>query len=173
MRLSLLSCNSATTWIGPATAKALGIPFRCLGAAEMNESYRNIMVANNSDIQHLYQTLEDMLESKPCTLHPLNHMCQSCPDGSSPSLLVTGSPCNPYSTRRAKRFAEDSISEHSMTTTTMESVVSTYRKYEPHTGIMEQVTGFSKRTSHSNAQSPYEQFPECNGNGIFAFGKSV
>ena len=110
----------------------------------MNESYRNIMVANNSDIQHLYQTLEDMLESKPCTLHPLNHMCQSCPDGSSPSLLVTGSPCNPYSTRRAKRFAEDSISEHSMTTTTMESVVSTYRKYEPHTGIMEQVTVFEK-----------------------------
>lgn len=114
------------------------------------------MENNVGNVNHLYHTLEDMLVDSPCGLHESSQGCQCCCDGASPTLGVTGSPCNPYSTRRAKRFCDDSISAHSMTSITMDSVIKFYTKYEPHTGITEQVTGFGMRTSRSVETSPLD-----------------
>ena len=50
------------------------------------------------------------------------------------SLAVTGSPCNPFSTKRNKRFADGSIANHSMSGTTLSSTVIFYRTFEPEVG---------------------------------------
>ena len=70
------------------------------------------------------------------------------------SLGVTGSPCNPFSTFRTKRFADGSVSAHSMTDTTMASVIRFYQKFEPRAGITEQVKGFGMRTSSEDKTTP-------------------
>lgn len=74
------------------------------------------------------------------------------------SLGITGSPCNPFSTARTKRFADGSVVEHSMTQTTMASVVGFYKKFEPRAGITEQVKGFGMKVSSTISQTPMEQF---------------
>ena len=129
----------------------------------MNTSYQSVIMANNpGQVKHMYNSLEDMLDDKPCSLHE-SHGCKTCctcsDADSSPCLGVTGSPCNPYSIRRAKRFQDGSISEHSMNDTTQGSVIKFYQKFEPRTGISEQVMGFGMRTSSSVSQTPCEQFP--------------
>ena len=70
------------------------------------------------------------------------------------SLGVTGSPCNPFSTFRTKRFADGSVSAHSMTDTTMASVIRFYQKFEPRAGNTEQVKGFGMRTSSEDKTTP-------------------
>ena len=74
------------------------------------------------------------------------------------SLGVTGSPCNPFSTFRTKRFADGSVSAHAMTDTTMASVIQFYQKFEPRAGITEQVKGFGMRTSSEDKTSPLNLF---------------
>ena len=92
-----------------------------------------------------------------CTLHPAGLCSRSLTESDDIALGVTGSPCNPYSTQRNKRFSDGSIAGHSMTDTTMESVVSFYQLYEPHCSITEQVAGFGMRTSHSDATTPLDK----------------
>ena len=74
------------------------------------------------------------------------------------SLGVTGSPCNPFSTARPKRFADGSVASHSMTRTTMASVLEFYQRFEPRAGITEQVKGFGMRTSSNTSETPLQQF---------------
>ena len=74
------------------------------------------------------------------------------------SLLVSGSPCNPFSTKRAKRFSNGSVSAHSMTATTMQSVIDSYVKFEPRAGITEQVKGFGMRYSPEDPTTPLAEF---------------
>lgn len=156
---------SGIVWYGSMTksptcpTEALGIPFHCWGAAESNEKYRDMIMGNNN-VDHMYCSIEDMLHSVACSKHATataRAQCQCCPEGASPRLGVTGSPCNPYSVRRAKRFVDGSISEHSMNKTTMESVIQFYQTFEPHTGVTEQVAGFLKRTSDVDPESPCEK----------------
>ena len=91
-----------------------------------------------------------MLQQQPCSLHPHEH---TCPLPVEINLAVTGSPCNPFSTYRTKRFA-DGAAVHSMYKTTSEDVVSFYRRFEPHCGITEQVKGFGMPTSENDQQTP-------------------
>ena len=74
------------------------------------------------------------------------------------SLGITGSPCNPFSTARTKRFADGSVVEHSMTQTTMASVVGFYKQFEPRAGITEQVKGFGMKVSSAVSETPLNQF---------------
>ena len=150
--------------------QALGIPFTAVGAAEKQEEYRKVITANHgSRLQHLYETLEDMLQDRPCTLHGESHQCRSCPV-SGVSLALTGSPCNPFSTQRRKRFHEQSVSEHSMTQTTMSEVVQLYKKWEPRAAIAEQVRGFDMRTSNKDPETPCSKQLCLN---LLCFGKGL
>ena len=147
-------------------AKALGIPFICLGAAEKNAEYRQMIMANQKrSIQHMFGSLEDMLQSKPCLLCGCGaaaaQSTEQCSFQASiemgVSVGITGSPCNPYSTRRAKRFRDGNVASHSMNTTTMNSVVSFYKQYEPRLGITEQVMGFGMAMSSTDSSTPIQQ----------------
>ena len=95
-----------------------------------------------------------MLEGSPCLLCKGDHA--SCEIPCDIHLAVTGSPCNPFSTYRAKRFVDGAMC-HSMYKTTGEDVVSFYCKYEPHVGVTEQVKGFGMATSSSDEESPMEK----------------
>lgn len=137
--------------------QALGIPFSIVGAAEKNLQYQEVIKANNpASLKHLWGTLESMLEGGPCSLHPGGTQC-SCTVPKGVSLGVTGSPCNPYSTARAKRFTEGDVASHSMHNTTMADVVSFYSKFEPHAGITEQVKGFAMVTGGSDTETPQQK----------------
>ena len=93
----------------------------------------------------MYESLESMLQG------------YSARQAGAVNLAVTGSPCNPYSIMRCKRFADGSVASHSMHGTTMQLVIDFYKKYEPHVGITEQVAGFGKRTSTADPTSPYRR----------------
>ena len=129
----------------------------------MCPAYRDIILANNGKkggrqlIEHLYESLEGMLDGEQCVLHPASKQCACSKRIGEIHLGVTGSPCNPFSTMRAKRFADGSVSGHSMSDTTFDSVVSFYQKYEPRVGVSEQVLGFDMKTSTNDACTPYQR----------------
>ena len=125
----------------------------------MNPIYRDfIRINQGAAVKHLYNSLESMLASdkEPCLLHPQRRCCGEPDPGIA--LGVTGSPCNPFSTQRTKRFSDGSISNHAMSVTTMASVLNFYTAWEPHAGITEQVQGFGMRTSSSDPETPLEKF---------------
>ena len=128
------------------------------GAAETNPKYQDFIRQNQgSRLQHMFGSLESMLQPGHCVLHRDGMNCCVNPREDNISLGVTGSPCNPFSTQRTKRFADGSISSHAMSDTTMESVIGFYTKWEPHAGITEQVSGFCMRTSHSDPETPLQK----------------
>ena len=123
-------------------------------------------------IDHLFSSLEDMIhftgefhqrcalhESGMCESHQSQKPCavESSSATSNISMGITGSPCNPYSTQRAgKRFSDGSVASHPLHDTTMEHVVTFYKKFEPNVGITEQVRGFDMRYSSSVETTPLQ-----------------
>ena len=139
-------------------AQALGIPFTVCAAAEKQREYRDVIMCNHARlVQHLFETLEDMVAGNvPCSLH--HSASCGCATDMSVSLGITGSPCNPFSVARAKRFSDGSVKGHRMTETTMASVLSFYMKWEPKAGITEQVRGFDMKTSQNDLETPMHKF---------------
>ena len=141
-------------------AKALRIPFECLGAAEKNPAYREVIMNNNNHdvIHHLFESLEDMLDGfSKCSIS--SHAGLSCAKDlrfKDIDLGVTGSPCNPYSTKRAKRFEDGNVAHHSMNDTTQSSVLRFYQIFEPKVGVTEQVQGFGMPVSTSTSTTPLQ-----------------
>ena len=91
-------------------------------------------------VEHIFDSLEAMLRNEPCQFHMDSDGCNPMRDHESISIGVTGSPCNPYSTKsRGKRFRPGSVGEHCDNRTTMDGVVDFYKKFNPHVGICEQV----------------------------------
>ena len=72
-------------------------------------------------------------------------------------LLVTGTPCDPFSVQRAKRFADGQVKHHEDYSLTMESAVNMYLKYEPHVGVVEQVKGFIMPLASGDNATPYDR----------------
>lgn len=77
----------------------------------------------------------------------------------SPDVGVTGSPCNPFSSQRAKRYQDGDVARHCSYETTMTSVVNFYQKVEPKLGVTEQVAGFDKPFVAGTTKTPLQQFP--------------
>ena len=139
----------------PEETKALGIKFRCVGVAEKNPMYRETIKLNNPTIgpEDMYDSVESFLEK----IKSPGSRVRTLVEGSGVGLAVTGSPCNPYSTKRAKRFSSGNIAAHSMHGTTLTSVVEMYQEVEPRAGITEQVQGFCMSTSSEDTTTPYER----------------
>lgn len=98
-------------------------------------------------------TCKSSLEGRLLGCKPTNDEGHGCVD-----LLMTGSPCNPFSQQRNKRFHEDSVQSHHQANLTMESVVHMYMKHEPRVGVLEQVYGFCMPISKSDKTTPKELF---------------
>lgn len=75
-----------------------------------------------------------------------------------PDLAITGSPCNPFSTQRSKRFVDGNVSSHISFNITMQGVVNFYKVVLPKVGITEQVEGFDKPMSTTDSTTPLELF---------------
>lgn len=119
----------------------------------MVQSYRDLCCENYpGKIQHFYPSIEEQVSESTtcclCTNTLASQLLGPCKpsEGQSPDLLLSGSPCDPFSCQRAKRFSDGaektSVEDHSQFDVTMDQVVQLYTKWEPILGIFEQVAGF-------------------------------
>ena len=143
--------------------QALGYDFTIVSASEKNPEFRSFFLDNIGEcaFQHVFDSVEDQLApTKPCLLcAKANRRCQEVSDCGSNRvhLLVTGSPCDPFSIQRCKRFSEGNIKSHCLYAVTMEMVIGMYKKYSPALGIMEQVMGFLMPVQKNAAETPYDR----------------
>jgi len=156
----------------PPPGQALAIPYVVISASEINATYREFIDWNYpGKFSHLFPSIETQLAGTsvccfckggtpskilgPCNPSKvLNDMREL--DG--PSLMVTGSPCNPYSTQRTKRFAVDSVRNHSLFDVTDKSTISLLKQYEPKKWLFEQVWGFTMPFSTATKETPKDRF---------------
>ena len=83
-------------------------------------------------------TCQDSVKGRVLGCNPRDDLL---PDGEV-HLLMTGSPCDPFSVQRNKRFADGNVKNHCQFDVTMEKVIQLYQIYEPKKGLFEQVHGF-------------------------------
>jgi len=122
----------------------MGVQFTVLSLSEAEPAYRSIIQANHgSVIQQMFTDVSQQVS---------DYAGQTSPD-----VGVTGSPCNPFSSQRAKRWVEGDVACHKDFQTTMTSVIQFYANVEPKLGITEQVSGFNQPFSQNNRQTPLQQ----------------
>ncbi|CAE8649286.1 unnamed protein product [Polarella glacialis] len=134
--------------------KELGIPIRCLGTSEPCEAFREFAQSNH-DADHWHLTMQDQIEDKPCTIHK---DATSCCVVVQPDYLVMGTPCNPFSRQRNKRFHEKSVMQHELAQHTFTDAYLLLEKYEPPSATMEQSDGFSAPLHAGSDDSPLKRF---------------
>ena len=74
-----------------------------------------ICLNNPGNVEHAFASAELQAEaSKPCALHPHQRVGRCDPKSGFDTidLLVSGSPCNPFSQQRAKRYVTGDVAEH-------------------------------------------------------------
>lgn len=150
--------------------KALNVPYEILSASDVNAAYREFIIGNHGPdvVKHLFPSIEAQLEGRDCVI------CRSSgcspADGKSVDLLLAGSPCDPYSIQRAKRFKPGAVLDHGLCGVTMDKVVNMFRVFEPKVGVLEQVRGFEMPLEQGSAESPCERFLQLFGKQPFTHG---
>ncbi|CAE7297347.1 unnamed protein product, partial [Symbiodinium sp. CCMP2592] len=142
---------------------ALGMDFRMLSISEINQEYRELFMANmpHGHVKHLFGSLEEQLAGQsPCLL--CQQQGQQCSvrelcEAEGVDLLIAGSPCDPFSKMRAKRFVSGSLKKHVSYGLTMDAMVASFLCHRPKIAIMEQVAGF---TMTSEAEEAVQPVPE-------------
>lgn len=154
--------------------KALGIDYKIISASDIFSEYRQIIKINNAGkIGHIYKTAEEQVAGdvrcEKCKEFPVKGLPQVCDPAQWPhdrdsgnfseeiDLMMSGSPCTPFSTQRAKRFVHGDIADHRDFATTMQTVLSMYKNNEPKIGLFEQVMGFCRPMSSVEKESPKER----------------
>ena len=137
--------------------------FTVVSASEINPAYREFCELNYPGrFQHFYNCLEDQVSE--------GHFCSTCqgssvarivgcdPKRALPSegadLLVSGSPCTPFSAFRSGRYSPNSVVNHKACELTLGAVVDLYVKYEPQKGVLEQVWGFCQPLAAGGTETP-------------------
>ncbi|CAE7797898.1 unnamed protein product [Symbiodinium sp. CCMP2456] len=154
--VSACSGCSAESW----AMKGLGIGFHLLAACDTNADYRQFVRANfPGECKHLFLSLEDQLtKGTDCEICSNNRTTCEHHDASLPvDILVTGSPCDPFSKYRYKRFSDGSVKHHADYQTTMTTVVTLYQTYQPNVAIMEQVMGFLMPLQTGSKETPCQR----------------
>ena len=77
-----------------------------------------------------------------------------------PDFLLTGSPCNPFSTMRSKRYQSGNVVGHGDYDITQNSVLQMYKLNTPKVGVTEQAPGFDRPTSSNDPVTPKQKFLE-------------
>ena len=156
--ISILSCGCPD--------QALGIPFEVVSASEKDPNYQAFICENHRlDLRHLYGSPDEQLRDKSCVLCKNGWTCSSVDVDTNIHFGITGAPCDPYSTQRCKRFSNGAVAAHSDYSTLMIDVIRFYRKYEPKTGIVEQVEGFNMATSSDDKTTPLQRQGCLEGGG--------
>ena len=123
----------------PLCQQELRIPFRAISCSEPNDAFRSF-IAENHTVPIFHRTMQDQIRNEP---NPV-----------TPDYLVMGTPCNPFSLARSKRFHEDSVQNHGLYKQTFEDAFQLLEKYQPVTATMEQSDGFDRPISSSTEQTP-------------------
>lgn len=138
--------------------QALGIPFRILSASEINMDAVALCLMNHRNaFDHVFLGIEDQLANKPCITCRDSSSCDALSGETEVDLLVTGSPCNPFSQQSSKRFANGHVKGHDLFDVTMKSVLSSYEKFNPKVGVMEQVKGFEMPFEKNGSETPLDR----------------
>ena len=152
----------------PLIGQALRINYQVVSASEMESSYRDFYSVNYpGKICHMYGTLEEQVKGtvvcKTCEGSLTSEIIGACkplselPKGSSVNILVSGSPCDPFSLQRTKRFAEGNVKTHQQFDVTMTQVADCYLASEPEKGIFEQVWGFCLPFEKGGSETPKDR----------------
>ena len=72
-------------------------------------------------------------------------------------VAVTGSPCNPFSVQRARRFCTGDVKSHASFDLTDDVLIKFYVAFEPKFGVSEQVLGFDLPLSTTEKTTPYRR----------------
>ena len=144
--------------------QALDLPYEILSASDTNAAFRQFFEANHAPdtFKHVFTSVEDQIEGRGCTkcttsasttatgrCHPTN--------GKTPMLFMAGSPCDPFSTQRCKRFQTGQVMQHSLAGVTMNTVTSLFARFEPRVGILEQVQGFVMPLTAGATETPCDR----------------
>ena len=116
----------------------MGIPFECWTTSETNHHYRAYQAANHK-VQHQHESLQKQLDGEACALHPGSGQCDHA---TPPDCLVIGAPCNPFSRANSKRFIENAVQTHKLSSLTLSDVSACLHKWRPFLAIMETTDGF-------------------------------
>lgn len=109
-------------------------------------------IENNFQVQHLFVDMDSQVAGGICCcLH--SHTkgvgqvrgCRGvCKVDAGADVFVTGLPCKPYSTQRAKRYAHGSVKEHENYKTMFVDFFNWLDVHDPKSGIVENVRGLDK-----------------------------
>ena len=138
--------------------------FNIISASDVSASYRQFVELNYPGrVMHFFGSIEDQISKAQKCLSCQGSLsadlfgCHPSSDlraGSDVDLMVSGSPCDPFSTQRAKRWHCGGVKAHTQFDITMKSVVKLYQQYEPVKGIFEQVHGFTLPFEKGGEETP-------------------
>ena len=144
--------------------QALDIDYVIIAASEINRSYRDFCEKNYPGrFKHFFGSMEEQVAGdgmcKTCQNSSVGHLMgchpkQELPEGTDLDLMISGSPCTPFSTQRPDRFQEDSVMCHKACDLTMNKVVALYVQWEPVKAILEQVWGFCMPFVKGGTETP-------------------
>ena len=139
--------------------------YHIISASEVNPKYRSFCEANYPGrIAHFFSSIQDQVKGD-------GHQCNTCEvtkntfgchpkgemaEGREVNLMCTGSPCDPFSMQRSKRWS-DGVAVHSQFDLTMGYVIDLYKLYEPRAGVFEQVHGFTLPFDKGGTETPKER----------------
>ena len=133
----------------------LGIPYKLLSTSEPHEPFRRF-ASMNHDSCHWHRTIGEQLQDAPCASHPESVECKVTTDKEC-HLLILGTPCNPFSTQRQKRFRPGSIMEHELSTHTFKDSYRMLSKVYPVNCVFEQTEGFDKPFDSTTTETPLQR----------------
>ena len=155
-----------------AACQALDFEFTVISASDVKGCYRDFCVLNYpTRFIHFHSSIEAQCEeSKPCelcleageehmALRPCKVQSEIAP-GDSVDMMFSGSPCDPFSCQRAKRF-NDGVVCHSQFDITMSKVIDMYLRHEPKVGVFEQVMGFTMPFIKGGVETPKSRRAGC------------
>ena len=122
----------------------------------MRADFRSCFRSNNraTAFQHIFGSLQDQLVGRRCLLHG----CDCDPVGHGQlDVMMSGSPCDPFSVHSGKRFQSGKVQTHRDFSVTMDYMVQMYREHQPRIGIFEQVEGFVRPMECGSGETPYSR----------------
>ena len=101
------------------------------------------------------KTFGDQNDEKPCLLHG---KAASCRKGSQIDVAIFGTPCDPFSEQRNKRYADGSVCQHPLFEVTFTDAFNLLTGAQsPNACVLEQVLGFNERESRTREETPMER----------------
>lgn len=129
-----------------------------LAGSEPDKSFQQFAMANHT-FENFYDNLSDQLLARQCSVH---HSCcgQRCHVPEEPDLLIMGTPCNPFSLQRVKRF-KGTVFSHQLADHAFKDSYCMLEKFRPAHAILEQTDGFQKPIEEGHAETPLEKLLAC------------